>query len=145
MSIGGLTAFTNAVFILSNCCTGVIAAILTYKQVYIKAILAVMDFFHWKVEESANNVMPDMDTFSIKFKNVTFRYPNTDATVLDNLSFRIDEAEKSSDYIGKEKSSRGRFLPDCSFTIEKGQTIGLVGENSSGKSTIVELLLRLYV
>ncbi len=116
LSIGGLTAFTNAVFILSNCCTGVIAAILTYKQVYIKAILAVMDFFHWKEEESANNVMPDMDTFSIEFKNVTFRYPNTDAIVLDNLSFRIDAAEKAA----------------------------IVGINGAGKSTIVKLLLRLY-
>ena len=57
------------------------------------------------------------DTFqSLTFSHVYFKYPGKDAYILQ----------------------------DCSFTIEKGQTIGLVGENGSGKSTIVKLLLRLY-
>lgn len=35
-------------------------------------------------------------------------------------------------------------LRDCSFSIEPGQSIGLVGVNGAGKSTIVKLLLRFY-
>jgi len=52
----------------------------------------------------------------IEFKNVSFRYPNSENYVLKN----------------------------CSFSIEKGQTVGLVGLNGSGKSTIVKLLCRFY-
>jgi len=37
------------------------------------------------------------------------------------------------------------ILKDLSFTIKKGQTVALVGPTGSGKSTIVQLLPRLYV
>lgn len=52
----------------------------------------------------------------IEFRNVTFAYPNTDKKVLDNLSFKID----------------------------KNETIALVGNNGEGKSTIINLLVRLF-
>lgn len=35
-------------------------------------------------------------------------------------------------------------LKDCTFTISCGETVGLVGLNGAGKSTIVKLLLRFY-
>ena len=53
---------------------------------------------------------------TIEFKNVNFCYPYTDKYVLKN----------------------------CSFVVNKGENIGLVGLNGSGKSTIVKLLLRFY-
>ncbi len=53
---------------------------------------------------------------SIEFKKVSFKYPNTSKTVLDNISFKV-----------------------C-----KNQSLALVGLNGAGKSTIVKLLLRLY-
>lgn len=37
-----------------------------------------------------------------------------------------------------------QVLDDVSFTIGKGQTIGIVGESGVGKSTIISLLLRFY-
>ena len=52
----------------------------------------------------------------ITFKNVYFKYPNCQQYVLKN----------------------------CSFEINKGEIVGLVGLNGAGKSTIVKLLLRLY-
>ena len=53
---------------------------------------------------------------SIEFKNVTFGYPDTNKTILKNVSFRIN----------------------------KGETIAVVGINGAGKSTLVKLLLRFY-
>lgn len=56
------------------------------------------------------------DNIKIEFKNVSFRYPDTENYVLRQVSFRINE----------------------------GEHVGLVGLNGSGKSTIIKLLLRFY-
>ncbi|HHY35343.1 MAG TPA: ABC transporter ATP-binding protein [Firmicutes bacterium] len=52
----------------------------------------------------------------IEMRNVSFRYPGSDRKVLDNLNLKF----------------------------EKGERYALVGENGSGKTTIVKLLLGLY-
>ncbi len=52
----------------------------------------------------------------IEFKNVYFKYP------------------LSTDYV----------LKDINFTIDKGNTLAIVGRTGSGKTTIINLLLRLY-
>lgn len=52
----------------------------------------------------------------IEFRSVSFAYPDTDYTVLDNVSFRIKEGEKAA----------------------------FIGRIGSGKSTIAKLLLKLY-
>src|SRR5215471_6355645 len=36
-----------------------------------------------------------------------------------------------------------RVVDDVSFTIRRGETLGLVGESGSGKSTVARMLLRL--
>ncbi len=53
---------------------------------------------------------------SIRFDNVSFTYPDTGIEALKNVS----------------------------FTLQKGKTLGIVGNTGSGKSTLLELLARLY-
>ena len=53
---------------------------------------------------------------SIEFKNVFFKYPNTERYVLKDLSFKI----------------------------ERGEKIAIVGTNGAGKSTIVKLISGLF-
>lgn len=53
---------------------------------------------------------------SIEFKNVSFSYPGSEEAVLENLNFKI----------------------------EKGQTVSFIGSTGSGKSTIMNLILRFY-
>lgn len=52
----------------------------------------------------------------IEFINVSFKYPNTEEYVLKN----------------------------CSFVIEPGEKVGLIGLNGSGKSTIIKLIFGFY-
>ena len=63
---------------------------------------------------------PDVETKPIRggiiFDDVTFAYPDSDIPQLKNVT----------------------------FAIQPGETVGIVGRTGSGKSTIVDLLLRLY-
>ena len=43
----------------------------------------------------------------------------------------------------KEYNAGRRVVDDISFTITRGETLGLVGESGSGKSTVARILLRL--
>ena len=52
----------------------------------------------------------------IEFRNVSFRYPD----------------------------GANEVLADCSFTINPGESVGIVGKTGSGKTTIVDLILRTY-
>lgn len=82
-------------------------------------ILEVLfEFLAIKEDESTENGIKDIDLSNVKieFKNVSFKYPT------------------SEEYI----------LKDCSFVINPGETLALVGRNGAGKSTIVKLLCRFY-
>jgi len=52
----------------------------------------------------------------ITFNHLNFKYPDSEKLVLSNIT----------------------------FTIEKGESVGIVGRTGSGKTTLVDLLLRLY-
>ena len=53
---------------------------------------------------------------TIEFKNVSFRYPEADADVLENIS----------------------------FSVSQGQTVAFIGSTGSGKSTLINLIPRFY-
>lgn len=53
---------------------------------------------------------------TIEFKNVTFRYPDTNIQALNDVSFKLN----------------------------KGETLAILGKTGSGKSTILDLIGRLY-
>lgn len=68
------------------------------------------------VHDASNVVDTEIKDGKIEFRHLTFRYPDGE----------IDA------------------LRDVSFTIQAGESVGLVGKTGSGKTTIVDLLLRTY-
>ncbi len=54
-------------------------------------------------------------------------------------SFHISYENVSFSYLGKSNN-----LTDVSFSLKKGETLGIIGATGSGKSTILRLLMRLY-
>ena len=53
---------------------------------------------------------------TIEFKNVTFKYPDADENILEDISFKV----------------------------EKGETVAFIGSTGSGKSTLINLIPRFY-
>ena len=72
-----------------------------------------------------------------------FDYESNDDTISDKLCENINKIEfrnVSYCYVG----SKSYILKNVNFTLEIGKTVALVGENGSGKTTIIKLLLGLY-
>ncbi len=71
-----------------------------------------------KTEPSIQNLVTEETPVkgAIKFNNLTFTYPDTGITALKNVT----------------------------FTVNPGETLAIVGNTGSGKSTILELIGRLY-
>ena len=79
----------------------------------------INDFLSWtpKVRSPENAVGVNSIRRGIEFKNISFQYPDsTDRKVLDQVS----------------------------FVLPFGKTVALVGQSGSGKSSIVQLMTRMY-
>lgn len=85
------------------------------KKNKIEYLLRDWDKFITSEDEYKGYEIGDLDGCII-FENVDFSYPGSDKPVFESLN----------------------------FSIEKGETVAIVGENGSGKSTIVKLLLGIF-
>lgn len=66
--------------------------------------------------QDGNKTNNSQEKGTIEFRNVSFRYPDADADVLENIS----------------------------FTVKQGQTVAFIGSTGSGKSTLINLIPRFY-
>ena len=129
---------------------GVILAFLSYFQMILMGVLILNRFFlnMSKANASANrieSVMNRPDGLSVQ--------PDAPETsekeyiIFDNVSFSYNAHEASPH--GKKLDSfaggkREKTLNSISFRIEKGGSLGIIGPTGSGKTTIVNLLMRFY-
>ncbi len=102
-------------------------------QIIMSFVMLLMMFMFWPRASAAarriNEVLytensivdpeeekPFTSVGEIEFRDVSFRYPDSDENVLEHISFKA----------------------------EKGQTVAFIGSTGSGKSTLVNLVTRLY-
>jgi ATP-binding cassette, subfamily B, bacterial PglK len=69
------------------------------------------------------NLLPSLERSVLSFRK---------EIVVDNLTFQYPNSVKES-------------LSEISLTIEKGQSIGLIGKSGAGKTTLVDVILGLFV
>lgn len=86
------------------------------------------------------NYLPFVDRIASLLRTDDKEYPVDGDLVFPGLERRIE----LQGVWFSHPTSPGWVLEDVSFTIEKGQTVAIVGESGAGKSTVVDLLLRLY-
>jgi ATP-binding cassette subfamily C protein LapB len=95
-----------------------VASLISNFQQTKTAYKAIDDIMQLPVEREEGKKFVQRPTFrgKIEFKNVSFSYPGSDKKVLENVS----------------------------FVIHPGESVGIIGTNGSGKTSIEKLILGLY-
>jgi ATP-binding cassette subfamily B multidrug efflux pump len=126
---------------------GEIIAFLTYFTIILNAMLSITRMFviFSKGTASAERIRQVLDAGTdlapgpgnhvddgchIAFEHVTFSYHSAKSDTAGD--------QQVSGEAGKN------ILEDISFSLKRGETLGIIGATGSGKSTIIRLLLRLY-
>jgi ATP-binding cassette subfamily B protein len=115
ISLGGIVAF---IFFVNNL-TWPFASVGWVTSIIQRAAASqnrINEFLKTKPEFENSNHGDFTFKGDIEFRNVTFTYPDTGIKALENVSFKV----------------------------KKGDTLAIVGRTGSGKSTILQLLLRQY-
>ena len=113
---------------LSNVNLDVMTALVSFERIF-----EVLDI-EPMIEEDPDAVDVPRGNASIAFEDVDFTYPSAEEVSLASLeSVAVLEA-----------GQRGEVLHDVSFTVEPGDMVALVGPSGAGKTTISNLVPRLY-
>lgn len=115
-TIGDLTMYISALDNMENSIRIILDSIasLYSDNLYMENLIALENMKRNMEDVGRKKLTEDFQ--SIEFKNVSFKYPNTEKYVLKNINIKF----------------------------ERGQSYALVGLNGSGKTTFVKLLMRLY-
>ena len=113
---------------LSNLNLDVMTALVSFERLF-----EVLDIVPM-IEEDPDAVDIPRGKASIEFDHVSFTYPSAQDVSLASLE----------SVAVLETGLRSEVLHDVSFTVEPGQMVALVGPSGAGKTTISNLVPRLY-
>jgi ATP-binding cassette subfamily B protein len=113
---------------LSNMNVDLMTALVSFERVF--EILDLKPL----IKDKSNAVNIPKGHASISFEHVNFRYPTAEEVSLASL--------ESVSTLSKAKSKQ--VLKDINFSIKPGQLVALVGPSGAGKTTISQLVSRLY-
>jgi ATP-binding cassette subfamily B protein len=135
LSVGTLIALTallgrlyGPLTALSNVRVDVMTALVSFERVF-----EVLDLEPLIAEKPEARPIPAVPV-SVRLEHAAFRYPSADEVSLASLESTVAGDRKGS----------GTVLHDISFEVEPGQLVALVGPSGGGKTTITNLVARLY-
>ena len=145
MQVGDLTAFITYI-------TQILASLMMFAMIFLVSTRAIVSM---KRTSEVLDTVPDIadlpyaDTErkvcsgAIEFRHVFFRYPEKNERDPETgLVLGKDEAKKTG---GDGTEIRADdVLEDISFTVRSGETIGILGATGCGKTTMVQLIPRLF-
>ncbi|MBR6184639.1 MAG: ABC transporter ATP-binding protein [Clostridia bacterium] len=128
---------------------GVILAFLTYFNMILMGVMGLNRIFMMmsKANASANRIAQVVDMpeeLTPLPEDQTEPAPGDEALIFDHVTFNYDAdspEEAHGQFLGEE---RQQCLKDISFRVKKGGSLGIIGATGSGKTSIVNLLMRLY-
>ena len=130
---------------------GVILAFLTYFNMILMGVMGLNRIFMMmsKANASANRISEVTET-----EDEPVAIPEAEAApapsegeiIFDHVSFSYDAEEAEGEgtrehFLGEE---RQKCLDDISFTVPKGGTLGIIGATGSGKTSLINLMMRFY-
>ena len=112
---GDMVVFSSyaILVVMSFLMLAIIFMILPRASVSAKRINEVLDE---EITVKDGTIKNSKEEGTVEFKNVSFKYPDADEYLLENISFKV----------------------------EKGQTVAFIGSTGSGKSTLINLIPRFY-
>ena len=128
---------------------GVILAFLTYFNMILQGVMGLNRIFMMmsKATASADRIRlileAEDDQPVLPFREEDC--PNADAHILfDHVSFAyhdVSENQSSDKFAG---GAQEKCLSDIHFQVGRGESLGIIGATGSGKTTILNLLMRFY-
>jgi ABC-type multidrug transport system fused ATPase/permease subunit len=123
-----LTRLYGPLTALANARVDVMSALVSFERVF-----EVLDLPALIVDRPDARDVPD-GPVSVEFDHVSFSYPAADKVSLASLE----------DVTTLDVRGGVEVLHDISFRVDPGQMVALVGSSGAGKSTIAQLIPRLY-
>lgn len=112
-AIGAMMAFLQYMSTVLMSFLMIIVIILNIPRIIV-SFKRIMEIFNTESSIKSDGKLTITELQSLEFKNVYFKYPGAKEYMLKNINFKI----------------------------EKGENIGIIGSSGSGKTTIINLLLR---
>ena len=128
---------------------GVILAFLTYFNMILMGVMGLNRIFMMlsKANASANRIAEVVDLpeeLTPMPRERLAKAPSDDALIFDHVTFNYnadDPGELHGQFLGEERQN---CLKDISFRVKKGGSLGIIGATGSGKTSIINLLMRFY-
>jgi len=128
---------------------GVILAFLTYFNMILMGVMGLNRIFMMmsRANASANRIgevtgLPE--ELTPLSEDQLAEAPGEEMLLFDHVTFSYDaddSGESRGQFLGEE---RQQCLKDISFRVRKGGSLGIIGATGSGKTSIVNLLMRFY-
>lgn len=118
ITIGSIAKYVTCIMLLAETLISVVQTVQAAfdNNHYLKRYFAYFDIPNNMYQGSLTVEKRDDNEYYVEFRNVSFKYPNTDSYALRNINLKFEVGEK----------------------------LAIVGMNGSGKTTFIKLLCRLY-